>query len=329
MEIKKAERQKVKIRMGLSGPAGSGKSYSALQIAYGICGDWSKICVIDTESGRANLYANMGEYSTIEITGDFSPQKYEQAFDLAEKAGMKVIIVDSLSHAWIAKGGLLDMVDKITAANPKAGLNAWGQITPIQQKFQQRMLESPCHVIFTVRSKTEVTYINGKVTKLGMKMEYRDGIEYEFTIHGEMNEGFTTITKDVTGLFAENKTFQPTIETGAAIAEWCGRGVDKPQPKPVENMEAENKDRARLIRAIKLLYTSFGFTSLWEKTDAVIDSFSNDRVLAAYEHAVKSSVQALENVPGQEALFFAEKLPEAIQKAPFIVEVLKKKANEG
>ena len=55
LQLKKAERKKAKIRLGLSGPSGFGKTYSGLLIAKGLVGDWSKIALIDTENGSGEL----------------------------------------------------------------------------------------------------------------------------------------------------------------------------------------------------------------------------------------------------------------------------------
>lgn len=49
MQILPAQRKRLKARIGISGTSGSGKTYSALLLAYGITGDYKKICVIDTE----------------------------------------------------------------------------------------------------------------------------------------------------------------------------------------------------------------------------------------------------------------------------------------
>ena len=54
IEIRKAERVKSKLRLGLAGPSGSGKTMSALKVAKGIGG---RVCLIDTERGSGDLYA--------------------------------------------------------------------------------------------------------------------------------------------------------------------------------------------------------------------------------------------------------------------------------
>ena len=65
MDLRQAERKQARIRMGLQGPSGSGKTYGALQIAYGLCGDWRKICVIDSEHNAADLYAHLGPFNVL------------------------------------------------------------------------------------------------------------------------------------------------------------------------------------------------------------------------------------------------------------------------
>lgn len=107
IEFKKARRAKAKLRLALAGPSGAGKTYSALLIASGIV-PLEKVAVIDTESGSADLYADLGGYSTLTINPPYSPKKYIDAIYAAEAAGFELVIIDSLSHAWSGEGGLLD-----------------------------------------------------------------------------------------------------------------------------------------------------------------------------------------------------------------------------
>ena len=104
MELKKASRKAAKIKLGIQGPSGSGKTYSALQLAYGLTGDWSKIAVIDTENHSADLYAHLGEYQVLGLTKPYSPERYIQAIDTCEKAGIEVVIIDSTSAEWEGSG---------------------------------------------------------------------------------------------------------------------------------------------------------------------------------------------------------------------------------
>src|ERR1700750_723736 len=109
MELKVATRKQVKLRLGLSAVSGGGKTYSALLLAKGLVGDWSKIAVIDTENESASLYAHLGQYNTITLTAPFTPERYVEAIKACEAGGMECIVVDSITHEWDGKGGILEI----------------------------------------------------------------------------------------------------------------------------------------------------------------------------------------------------------------------------
>ena len=111
--------------MGLQGPAGGGKTYSSLLIAYGLCADWTKIAVIDTENHSADLYAHIGGFNTVSISAPFSPEKYIAAITLCEQAMMEVIILDSCSHEWDGPGGILDTHGNMAGNS----FTNWGRFT--------------------------------------------------------------------------------------------------------------------------------------------------------------------------------------------------------
>ena len=232
MEFRKAERKQVKLKIGLSGVAGSGKTYSALLIAHGICNDWSKIAVIDTENGSGELYSNLGEYSVCPLAAPFTPAKYVEAIHAAEAAGFNVLIIDSLSHAWIGDGGLLDMQNKATQASKSGNsYTAWRNITPEYQKLVDAILQSPLDIIVTLRSKPDFAMsndTNGKnsVKKVGLAPQFREGFDYELTVWFDVSlEGhLATVSKDRTELF-DNKIFLITEDTGRILAEWRNSGV--------------------------------------------------------------------------------------------------------
>jgi len=100
MHLQKASRKKAKIKLCIQGPSGSGKTYSALLLAYGLCNDWSKIAVIDTENYSAELYSHLGEYNVIQLEAPFTPENYIKAIQLCEQSGIQVIILDSITHEW-------------------------------------------------------------------------------------------------------------------------------------------------------------------------------------------------------------------------------------
>lgn len=254
MAFRKAERKQAKLKIGLSAPSGAGKTYSGLLIAYGICGDWSKIAVIDTENGSAELYSDLGEYSVCSITPPFTPKKYIAAIHEAVEAGFKVLIIDSLSHAWSGEGGLLDMQDKaVKASRSGNSYTAWREITPEHNRLVDAILQSDIDVIITTRAKADyvITDDNGKksIKKVGLAPVFRDGLEYELTVFFDLTQDhIATASKDRTGIF-DGQNFKPTSETGKLLADWRNGGAVAPKPeKPTLSNLSKARQIAELIK---------------------------------------------------------------------------------
>ncbi len=227
IEIRKAQRQKSKLRLGIAGPAGSGKTMGSLKMAKGL--KPNKVLLIDTENGSGDLYAHLFDYDIIPLKGNYAPKNYVEAIRAGEAAGYDVIIIDSLSHAWNAAGGLLDQVDK------KGGnsFTAWRDITPQHNMLVDALLTSPAHIIATMRAKTEYgteTDKNGKmqVKKLGLAPVQREGMDYEFTVMMDVAQNhYATVSKDRTNMFAD-EVFQIDESTGEKLLGWLNSGKDVP-----------------------------------------------------------------------------------------------------
>ena len=219
MQLKKSERKANKIKLALTGMSGSGKSMSSLLLAKGLCnGDLSKVAVIDTENS-IDLYSYIGNFSVLNLTSPFSPDKYIQAIETCEKSGIEVIIIDSISHCW----HYLLQLHGALAGN---SFTNWNRVTPLQNAFVQKILQSPCHIICTIRTKQDylIETKEGKTTisKVGTKPIQRSEIEYEFTTVLSINaEHKAKATKDRTNLFNGVSEFLITEETGSFIREWC------------------------------------------------------------------------------------------------------------
>ena len=265
--FRKAERKQVKLKIGFSGSSGSGKSYSSLVTAFGICGDWSKIAVIDTENGSAELYSDLGDYSVCPISPPFTPQKYREAIHEAEKEGFEVLIIDSLSHAWSGEGGMLDMQNNaVKASRSGNSYVAWREVTPEHNRLVDAILQSPMDVIVTTRAKAEyvVTDENGKkgYKKIGLAPIFRDGLEYELTTFFDITqEHLANASKDRTGLFGANDFFTPTEETGKKLNEWRNGGVQykcsvcgKEIPQNIYNLSIEKYGAALCSKDCKDKY---------------------------------------------------------------------------
>lgn len=231
LQLKKAERKKAKIRLGLSGPSGFGKTYSGLLIAKGLVGDWSKIALIDTENGSGELYSDLGDYNVVTLEAPYTPERYIQAIKICEQAGMECIIIDSITHEWDGEGGCLDIQTQLGGR-----YQDWAKVTPRHNAFIQAILTSSSHIITTVRRKQdyEMTDVNGKksVQKVGTKEVTREGFEYELTMNLEFvnDKHLVKASKDRTSLFMGQPEFIPTEETGKLIKNWCESGTDLPEP---------------------------------------------------------------------------------------------------
>lgn len=227
MQLQLATRESVKLRMSISSPTGFGKTYGALLIAYGITEDWSKIAVVDTENRSASLYAHLGKYYTIPLTPPFTTDKYIQAIELCEKEGIEVVILDSITHVWKGEGGLLEYNNSLGGK-----YQDWAKTTPLYQKWLNKILNSSCHIISTMRKKQAYSMVteNGKtkVEKKGMEDEIRDGFDYEMTVAFEVidDNHLARTSKDRTQMFDGKPEFILTSETGRMIKEWCEAGVD-------------------------------------------------------------------------------------------------------
>ena len=227
MELKKATRKQVKLRLNISAPSGAGKTYSALLMAKGLCDEWSKIAVIDTENGSASLYSHLGDFNVIDLQPPFQPEKYSNAIQMCVDGGMEVIIVDSSSHEWNC---LLEENQNLADANFRGNTwAAWSKTTPRHDKFINSVLHANCHIITCTRSKTETIQEGGKVKKIGMKDVQREGWEYELTVSLNIDRDthLAFPSKDRTNLFEGKQPFLVTEKTGKLIKEWCESGVSE------------------------------------------------------------------------------------------------------
>lgn len=249
MAFVKATKKQAKLRMAIFGTAGSGKTYSALRIATGIAKAInSRVAVIDTERGSASKYSDRFDFDTLELT-PAKIENYTSAFADAEKAGYKVLVIDSMSHGWQE---LLEEIEEL--AKKKYGGNtfrAWGEGTPKQRQFIDALLGFDGHVIASMRAKTD--YIIGedgkgkmKPQRVGLAPEQGKGIEYEFDLLAEINTAhYATIIKDRTGKYQDKEINCPDENFGAELVAWLNEGAPiKPQEVKKEEKPAENKDKA-------------------------------------------------------------------------------------
>lgn len=237
MAFVKATRRKSKLRLGLAGPSGAGKTLSALLLAYGITGDWNKIALIDTEHGRARFYANRtdfgtGEFLYQELTPPYSPDRYKQMVtEGAQAVGSDgVVIVDSFSHAWDNEGGVLDIKSGIERDARKTSFSAWDEAGKVQNNLVNTILSTDCHIILTLRTKTAYAMEQnerGKTVpvKLGLAPVQRENMEYELDIVLNIARNhIACAAKDTTFLDTWQGVITP--ELGTKLRDWLDNGVE-------------------------------------------------------------------------------------------------------
>lgn len=273
MQLKKATRKQVKLRLNISAPSGAGKTYSALRMAKGLVSDWDKVAVIDTENGSASLYSHLGDFNTIDLTPPFTPEKYIEAINTCVNAGMEAIIIDSSTHEWAC---LIEENELLAQSKFRGNTwSAWSQTTPRHDKFINAVLHCPVHVITCTRSKMEtVMGDDKKVKKVGMKDVQREGWEYELTISLNIDRDthLAIPSKDRTNLFEGKNPFLITEETGKEIANWCNSGVSELQMGLNEMEIVADMDSLKTIWSkYKSLQTNSQFVAMKDKRKKEIE----------------------------------------------------------
>jgi DNA polymerase III delta prime subunit len=282
--IKKAVRYKAKMRLALYGPSGSGKTYTALAIAREVIArEGGRALVIDTERGSASLYADAFpgfEFDVIELAS-FHPHTYIEAIKLAATAKeYSVLIIDSATHEWSGSKGALET----------AGQNFvnWAKVTPLHNQFIDAMLDSPLHVIATMRAKEKFemvkTVVDGRekseVQKIGMEVIQGKDIQYEFNIVGSLdNDNTLTIQKTRCSELKGGVYPLPGKNVADIILPWLD-GLPAPVRMATEDQLATiQKGHATLGKSVLVDLTALTY----EKADALIAELR-----AEYEKSKKS-----------------------------------------
>ncbi|MBF0227748.1 MAG: AAA family ATPase [Desulfobacterales bacterium] len=302
MQFVKATKQMSKIKLAITGPAGSGKTYSALILAQSLK-DNARIVLIDTEHGSAALYGDIFNFDICVITPPFEPKKYIESIKKAQELSYDIIIIDSLSHAWAGEGGLLDIHDKISKSI-KNSYTAWKDVTPHHYALIEAILQANCHVISTLRTKTayEIQKDDGgktKPVKIGLAPVQRDGLEYEFTTVFDLSteNHIASVSKDRTGLF-DGKYFVISQDTGKQIENWLISKIQTPiessstENKPLEVIEPKKSKvsiptKKQIEKALQLLSNDIFSTEEQEKGNEFLETADKESVTRFIDRLTK------------------------------------------
>lgn len=257
MNIKPATRTGVKALIGLYGKSGGGKTLTALYVARGLVGPQGKITLIDTESGRGSLFADVvpNGYSVIELDAPFTPDRYTEAIEMAESQS-DIVVVDSMSHEWSGEGGVIDLQDE--ELDRMAGddyrkreackMAAWIKPKKAHKKFIMKLLRIKCPLICCLRGeeKTHILKEDGKnkvITDEFSSPLFDPRFIFEMLINfeclarknhktGLMEGGFVIprkITHPSVASLLPQENEQLGIKFGEALAAWCNAAGKTPE----------------------------------------------------------------------------------------------------
>lgn len=243
LNIRKAERAGARLVLGIAGVSGSGKTYSALQIAWGLAGgDASKVGFIDTENRRGSLYADIlkrkdksvDQFLIGDLDAPFSPQRYIDAIMEFQRAGVEVLVIDSVTHEWEGTGGCEEI------ANPPGSnlkVARWNDAKAEHKRFMNAMLQSDMHIIVCIRAreKTKVHKVDGKTTfePLGVLPVQEKNFMFEMTASLMMWDGGKSrevmkCPADLVPVLGSPGEFHQgflSAKQGLALREWVQGGV--------------------------------------------------------------------------------------------------------
>jgi hypothetical protein len=221
----KAVKQQEKLRLALDGPAGSGKTWTALIIATDLAQrEGGRVAVIDSERSSARKYASEFDFDHLTLP-DWSPHTYMGAVRAAEEAGYTVIVIDSFSHAW---EGVLELKDNATARSKSKNsfTEGWREATPVHNELVDTVLRADAHVIATLRTKTEYVIGDDKsITKVGLAPIQRAGVDFEFDVVGDMTaENSMVISKTRCSALAGVVIRKPDKRLAETLWNWLTDG---------------------------------------------------------------------------------------------------------
>lgn len=257
-EDRPAVREATPLMVGLIGPSGTGKTFSALRLATGIQRvSGGEIFGIDTEARRMLHYADKFKFRHIPFGAPFGSLDYLDAINFAVSKGAKIIIVDSMSHEHEGPGGVLEQHAAETKRLAKlwgvkeaaAQMAAWAMPKQNRRRMINSVLQIPAHFIFCFRAKEKLKIVKGKDPEpLGFMPQAGEEFVYEMTLKCLLlpgANGYPTwkseepgekmmikLPEQFRGLFAQST--QLSEDVGQKLAEWAAGAPGSVPGNPTE-----------------------------------------------------------------------------------------------
>lgn len=271
-QVKQAKRQRRPLKISLEGLSGSGKTFTALRLAFAMrrAGIGKRIVVADSENESAGLYDGVSidgevwQFETCAIPHDKqTPAGYAECYEYLVEQGFDLIIFDSLSHAW---HGAMEQVDNYARANKGDKFGGWAKVTPDQRLMLTTLTDPRAHLIATMRVKSEYERIeregkSAQIKKVGLKTDQRDGAEYEFDCVVRLDSGHEAHVEKVRGCSAmDNKNGErPGPNFWKPLFDWWLSAEAVPAPMSQSErgeMHGRAIDAALTIDALKAVMTA-------------------------------------------------------------------------
>lgn len=302
LKIQPAARQGVRLVLALAGTSGSGKTYTALQLAEGLAGgDPGKVGLLDTENGRGGLYADIlsGPFLMAQLDAPFSPARYSQAIAEFEAAGVEVLVIDSVTHEWEGLGGCTDIAE----SNAMRGRANWAKAKREHNAFVARLLASDMHIIVCVRAREKVRMegsgSNMQVIPLGIQPVQEKNFMFEMTASLLMfdegqSQDVMKCPADLKGALGRGKGYL-TPEDGAAVRAWVEGGT------PVDREAKKYLDRLRGVTEKGVQYIRDAWGKCPQRVQDALGPDTLEQLLAsaqAFEDAKRTPADEVVNIVG-------------------------------
>lgn len=287
INIRPAERAGAKVVIGIAGQSGSGKTLTALYIARGMVDSPNQIGFLDTENKRGSLYSDEldGQFLIGDLYPPFSPDRYSQAIKEFEKSGVKVLVIDSITHEWEGEGGCIDI-----AENTNSKIADWKKAKAEHKKFMNALLQSDIEtIIVCVRAREVMDFrVPSKPVSLGIQPICEKNFMFEMTASVMMfNEGknqqHLKVPKELKGVFGDGNNYLGR-DTGAGIKRWVNSGV---QINP-ELISWQNKLQSSASSGLKAM------AAVWSQVPKHLQP-----ELAAHKDQCKASAEAYDRAEAE------------------------------
>jgi hypothetical protein len=223
IQIRKAQREGARMVIGLAGQSGSGKTYSAIQLAYGLAdGVGDKVGFLDTENRRGSLYADAvsDPFLIGDLYAPFTPQRYIDAIMEFQKAGVEVLVIDSVSHEWEGTGGC----DEIASSSSNKVIG-WQKAKEQHKRFMNVLLQSDMHIIACIRAREKTDFTDPKSPRaLGVQPICEKNFMFEMTASlmmwdGGRSQQIMKCPADLAPILGRQKGYL-SAEDGKALRDW-------------------------------------------------------------------------------------------------------------